>query len=47
MNQTVNKTQNRDINDNEANHIRLLWDEFTNSLKKIWWGGYRYINRKF
>ena len=34
MNQTVNKTQNRDINDNEANHIRLLWDEFSNSLKQ-------------
>ena len=34
MNQTVNKTQNRDIDDNEANHIRLLWDEFTNSLKQ-------------
>tara|TARA_R110002020_G_scaffold30547_4_gene96227 strand:+ start:765 stop:4814 length:4050 start_codon:yes stop_codon:yes gene_type:complete len=34
MNQIVNKTQNRDINDDESNQIRLLWHEYTNSLKQ-------------
>ena len=34
MNQIVNKKQDRDINDNEANQIRLLWNEYTDSLKQ-------------
>ena len=34
MNQIVNKKQDRDITDNEANQIRLLWNEYTDSLKQ-------------
>ena len=33
MNQIVNKKQDRDINDSESNQIRLLWHEYTDSLK--------------